>query len=122
MGGLNEKEHRDFWVFRDRSKNVIFGFFGVEKFIKIFISSSRIFQNFRNKNQKEKINFIELLINIDSFETKFFILSTIKNTGQVFRVIWPHLQRFRQIWRNGHVGPYKVRALESWTRFQQILP
>ena len=23
MGGLNEKEHRDFWVFRDRSKNVI---------------------------------------------------------------------------------------------------
>ena len=40
-GGLNEKEHRDFLVFRDRSKNVIFGFFGVEKFIKIFISSSR---------------------------------------------------------------------------------
>ena len=46
MGGLNEKEHRDFWVFRDRSKNVIFGFFGVEKFIKIFISSSRNIQNF----------------------------------------------------------------------------
>ena len=46
LGGLNEKEHRDFWVFRDRSKNVIFGFFGVEKFIKIFISSSRNIQNF----------------------------------------------------------------------------
>ena len=46
MGGLNEKEHRDFWVFRDRSKNVIFGFFGVEKLIKIFVSSSRIIQNF----------------------------------------------------------------------------
>ena len=46
MGGLNEKEHRDFRVFRDRSKNVIFGFFGVEKFIKILISSSRIIQNF----------------------------------------------------------------------------
>ena len=46
MGGLNEKEHRDFWVFRDRSKNVIFGFFGVEKFIKIFVSRSRNIQNF----------------------------------------------------------------------------
>ena len=46
MGGLNEKKHRDFLVFRDRSKNDIFGFFGVEKFIKIFVSSSRIIQNF----------------------------------------------------------------------------
>ena len=46
MGGLNEKEHRDFWVFRDRSKNVIYGFFGVKKFIKIFVSRSRNIQNF----------------------------------------------------------------------------
>ena len=30
MGGLNEKEHRDFRVFRDRSKNVIlYGFMSI---------------------------------------------------------------------------------------------
>ena len=46
MGGLNEMEHGYFWRFWDRSKNVIFGFFGVEKYIKIFVSSSRIIQNF----------------------------------------------------------------------------
>ena len=46
MGGLNEKEHHDFLMFRNQFKNVIFGFFGVEKLIKIFISSSRIIQNF----------------------------------------------------------------------------
>ena len=36
-------------------------------------------------------DFIELIIwkNIWSFETQFFILSTIKNTGQVFRVTPP---------------------------------
>ena len=33
-------------MFRDRSKNFIFGFLGVEKFIKIFVSSSRNIQNF----------------------------------------------------------------------------
>ena len=42
------------------------------------VTSRTINRRFRNKNQKEKNNFIELLINIDSFETKFFILSTIK--------------------------------------------
>ena len=46
LGGLNETEHGDFSRFWDRSKNVIFGFLGVEKLIKIFISSSRIIQNF----------------------------------------------------------------------------
>ena len=46
MGGLNEKEHHDFLMFRNQFKNVIFGFFRVEKLIKIFISSSRIIQNF----------------------------------------------------------------------------
>ena len=46
MGGLNETEHGDFSRFWDRSKNVIFGFLGVEKLIKIFVSSSRIIQNF----------------------------------------------------------------------------
>ena len=56
VGGLKEKEHRDFWVFRDRSKNVIFRFFGVEKFSKIFISSSRCFSKFR-ENRLEKFKF-----------------------------------------------------------------
>ena len=59
------------------------------------------------------LNRVKLFTNIFSFETQFFILSTIKNTGQVFRVIWPHPHLFRQIWRNGHVSPYKVRAPES---------
>ena len=62
---------------------------------------------------QEKINFIELFIIRYSFETQFFILSIIQNTGEVFWVIWLHLHRFRQIWRNGHVDPYKVRAPES---------
>ena len=46
-GGLNEKEHRVFWVFRNRFKNVKFGFFGVEKFIKIFVSA--IFKSTRDR-------------------------------------------------------------------------
>ena len=46
MGGLNETEHGNFWRFWDRSKNDISEFFGVEKYIKIFVSSSRIIQNF----------------------------------------------------------------------------
>ena len=63
-------------------------FCGSEKIVTHrFVTSRTLNRRFRNKNQKEKNNFIELLINIDSFETKFFILSTIKNTGQVFRVI-----------------------------------
>ena len=41
------------------------------------------------------------------------ILSVAKNIGQVFRVIWPYLHRFRQIWRNGPVDPLKVRTPES---------
>ena len=45
-GDLNEKEHGNFWRFWDRSKNFIFGFLGVEKYIRIFVSSSRIIQNF----------------------------------------------------------------------------
>ena len=84
---------------------LIFGFWLLSQ-SKIAFFDLETNRRFRNKNQKEKINFSELLINTDSFETTFFILSTIKNTGQVFRVIWPHLHRFRQIWRNGHVDPY----------------
>ena len=41
-GRLNEKEHGDFRRFWDRLKNVIFGFLGIEKYIRIFVSSSRI--------------------------------------------------------------------------------
>ena len=63
-------------------------FCGSEKIVTHrFVTSRTLNRRFRNKNQKEKINFIELSINIDSFETKFFILGTIKNTGQVLRVI-----------------------------------
>ena len=54
-------------------------FCGSEKIVTHrFVTSRTINRRFRNKNQKEKINLIELLIKLDSFETKFFILSTIK--------------------------------------------
>ena len=57
FGGFNEKEQRDFWVFRNRFKNVIFGFFGVEKFIKILISSSRNIRNFEKIDIIRKFQF-----------------------------------------------------------------
>ena len=31
-----------------------------------------------------------------------------------------HPHRFRQIWRDGHVGPYKVRAPESYASAEWI--
>ena len=61
---------------------------GSEKIVThLFVTSRTIKRRLRNKKEKEKINFVKLFINIYSFETQFFIFSTIKNTGQVFRVI-----------------------------------
>ena len=53
----------------------------------LFVTSRTIKRTLRNKKEKEKINFVKLFINIYSFETQFCIFNTIKNTGQVFRVI-----------------------------------
>ena len=61
---------------------------GSEKIVThLFVTSRTIKRRLRNKKEKEKINFVKLFINIYSFETQFFIFSTIKNTGQVLRII-----------------------------------
>ena len=61
---------------------------GSEKIVThLFVTSRTIKRRLRNKKEKEKNNFVKFFINIYSFETQFFILSNVKNTGQFFRVI-----------------------------------
>ena len=61
---------------------------GSEKLVThLFVTSRTIKRRLRNKNEKEKNDIVKLFINLYSFSTQFFIFGTIKNTGQVFRVI-----------------------------------
>ena len=104
MGGLNEKEHRDFWVFRDRSKNVIFGFFGVEKFIKIFISSSRIFQNFEKIDLQSwnlrQFSRPHVTIFWTFFDVNLFVGHQLRvhRGSQNSKVKWGHLRSNLRFW------------------------
>ena len=104
LGGLNEKEHRDFWVFRDRSKNVIFGFFGVEKFIKIFVSRSRNIQNFekidlQNWNLRE-FHRSHVTIFWTFFDANLFVGHQLgpHRGSQNSKVKWGHLRSNLRFW------------------------
>ena len=110
LGGLNEKEHRDFWVFRDRSKNVIYGFFGVEKFIKIFVSRSRNIQNF------EKIDLQNWNLRT-MWRTHVTIFKRFFCTNRLLRYAWIGHRDFRRSnVKRGHLrSNLRFRLKNSFT-------
>ena len=79
------------------------------------LSQSSCFLRFENILCNIQLRFRRIninLIQIDIFDTQFSILSTLKNTGQVLKIIWVNLHR---------VGPYKVRAFKSWFTTWRLL-
>ena len=109
-GGLQEKEHGGSWILWDRSKNVIFGFFGVEKLIKIFISSSRNIKNFekidlQNWNLRE-FHRSHVTIFWTFFDANVFVGHQLRvdRGSQNSKVKWGHLRSNLRFWQKNSVS------------------